>query len=281
MSNVALPKDAEDVDYLVALRKQLAETKAGNTSSSNFTPEFILDFFNQIDISNSVTLNSNKLELANQIDISNNKYMMEVAKGNYLIGADNNDQYLSGKKWTSDGASEITIIDRAYLEPTAEITIAVRCNLSGFTGTRRQIVHKADATTGYRVFARANENTIRAQWYDGSGQISSQEFTFTPGTEFTLVASFRSGNQDLYKDGSLEDSNTNVATMGTNSLDVGYGGTAVAAELLANGDTVEHLVITPDYKDSTWASRYNNRQADLTDSADRLAGKADFMVVQA
>ena len=64
-------KETETEDILDGVRKFIAENKAGNTASENFTPQFILQFFNQIDISNSVSLNGNKHEFENQINVSN------------------------------------------------------------------------------------------------------------------------------------------------------------------------------------------------------------------
>ena len=83
--SVDFARDSESADYLNALRKHQAENKSGNTSAENFTPEYIIEFFNQIDISNSVTLNGNKHEFSNQLNISNSFTNTEQATGTFVV----------------------------------------------------------------------------------------------------------------------------------------------------------------------------------------------------
>lgn len=85
MSSIDLSRDAESADILNAIRKHIAENKSGNTSASNFTPEFIIQFFNTINLSNAVTLNNNKHSFANQINISNSFTNTDQSTGTFLI----------------------------------------------------------------------------------------------------------------------------------------------------------------------------------------------------
>lgn len=83
--SVDFARDSESADYLNAIRKHQAENKSGNTSAENFTPEYIIEFFNQINISNSLSLNGNKHEFANQINISNSFTNTPQNTGTFLI----------------------------------------------------------------------------------------------------------------------------------------------------------------------------------------------------
>lgn len=84
MSSINNTGDTGSAEYLNALRKELAKSKAKDVNSSALL-EYILDFYNTINFSNSLSLNGNKHEFANQINISNSFTNTEQATGTFLI----------------------------------------------------------------------------------------------------------------------------------------------------------------------------------------------------
>lgn len=282
MSSVDLSRDAESADILNAIRKHIAENKSGNTSAANFTPEFILQFFNTINISNTVSLNGNKHEFANTVNLSNNAILRQFTKDRFLVCASDDEKYLNtGKTLVFTGSNSLSITKHTELQPTAAITLAVRAYLKGFTGTQRNVFHNQDANNGYIVYCQAGANNIVAEWYSGSALISSQTISFTPDTWTTFVFTFQSGNQDLYKNGSSADADTTVGTMTSSSADVGIGGTATGSNRMTNGDVFNNLVIIDRYVNSTWASDYNNNITKIDQSSDYLPACSDFCVAVA
>ena len=84
MSSINLSRDTDSADYLNAMRKELAQSKAKSTNSTALL-EYILDFYNTINISNAVNLNNNKHSFANQINISNIMTKTDQLTGTFLI----------------------------------------------------------------------------------------------------------------------------------------------------------------------------------------------------
>jgi len=84
MSSINLSRDTESADYLNAIRKELAQSKAKNTNATALL-EYILDFYNTINITNTVSLNNNKTEFANQINLSNALVRTDQLTGTFLI----------------------------------------------------------------------------------------------------------------------------------------------------------------------------------------------------
>ena len=84
MSSINFSRDTDSADYLNAMRKELAQTKAKDTKSTALL-EYILDFYNTINLTNAVNLNNNKHSFANQINISNAMTRTDQATGTFLI----------------------------------------------------------------------------------------------------------------------------------------------------------------------------------------------------
>ena len=84
MSSINFSGDTSSADYLNAMRKELAKAKAGNVKSTALL-EYILDFYNTANISNTVSLNGNKHEFTNQINLSNSFTNTEQLTGTFLI----------------------------------------------------------------------------------------------------------------------------------------------------------------------------------------------------
>ena len=84
LSSINVYRETSTTDYLDAMRKELAQSKAKNVISTALL-EYIFDFYSQINISNNVNLNNNKLEFANQINLSNSFTNTEQATGTFLI----------------------------------------------------------------------------------------------------------------------------------------------------------------------------------------------------
>jgi hypothetical protein len=116
MSSINLSRDTESADYLNAIRKELAQSKAKNTNATALL-EYILDFYNTINISNTVTLNNNKTAFANQINISNTLVKTDQLTGTFLIDtakidfSDIDDGLLSYTFLLSDSISYILLND--------------------------------------------------------------------------------------------------------------------------------------------------------------------------
>lgn len=84
MSSINFSRDTDSADYLNAMRKELAQSKAKNTNSTALL-EYILDFYNTVNISNAMNLNNNKHSFANQVNISNLMTRTDQATGTFLI----------------------------------------------------------------------------------------------------------------------------------------------------------------------------------------------------
>ena len=84
MSSINFSRDTESADYLNAMRKELAQSKAKNTKSTALL-EYILDFYNTLSMTNAVTLNGNKLNLANALTIINALIRTDQLTGTFLI----------------------------------------------------------------------------------------------------------------------------------------------------------------------------------------------------
>lgn len=269
-------RDTTSVDYLNEVRKEQAANKFGKTSDDSNTPHTVAPFAEDLEIDDDVAVDGNLNSFSDSIDAEDDAFFYELGTGIFVVGADNNDRYLYGYKLIGDGSTVKAIVKRAKLQPTAALTLAVRAKLIAFTGTIRELIHNQNANNGYRVYAEASANNIVVEWYSGSALISSQTFAFTADTRFTLVASFQSGNQDLYKDGSLSDSDTVAATMTASSTDVGYGGQATGSEYIISGDELDNLVIIDRYVNAAWVTKYNGGWAQLDQATDLLVGIANF-----
>lgn len=70
MSSINSSRDTDSADYLNAIRKELAQSKAKNVKSTALL-EYILDFYNTISITNAISINGNKHEFTNQVNLSN------------------------------------------------------------------------------------------------------------------------------------------------------------------------------------------------------------------
>jgi hypothetical protein len=116
MSSINSSRDTESADYLNAIRKELAQSKAKNTNATALL-EYILDFYNTINISNTVNLNNNKTEFANQINISNALVRTDQLTGTFLIDtakidfSDIDDGLMSYTFLLSDSISYILLND--------------------------------------------------------------------------------------------------------------------------------------------------------------------------
>lgn len=84
MSSTNVYRETSTSDYLDAMRKELAQSKAKNVSSTALL-EYILDFYNTVNLSNAVSLNGNKHTFANQVNISNPMSRTDQLTGTFLI----------------------------------------------------------------------------------------------------------------------------------------------------------------------------------------------------
>lgn len=116
MSSINSSRDTESADYLNAIRKELAQSKAKNTNATALL-EYILDFYNTINISNTVSLNNNKTAFANQINLSNALVRTDQLTGTFLIDtakidfSDIDDGLMSYTFLLSDSISYILLND--------------------------------------------------------------------------------------------------------------------------------------------------------------------------
>ena len=116
MSSINLSRDTESADYLNAIRKELAQSKAKNTNATALL-EYILDFYNTINISNAVTLNNNKTSFANTSNMSNSMSRTDQLTGTFLVDtaksdfSDVDDGLLSYTFLLSDSISYILLND--------------------------------------------------------------------------------------------------------------------------------------------------------------------------
>jgi len=114
MSSISGSTDSTSADYLNALRKELAKSKAKAVNSTALL-EYILDFYNQINISNAVSLNNNKLEFANQINLTNALARTDQLTETFLID--------TAKTDFSDISSGITIFSLLLSDGTSTILL--------------------------------------------------------------------------------------------------------------------------------------------------------------
>ena len=116
MSSINFSRDTESADYLNAMRKELAASKAKNTKSSAML-EYILDFFNTVNFANAVTLNGNKFTFANIITMVNAISRTDQLTGTFVVDTatvDFSDIGINLINYTlllSDGSSYILLND--------------------------------------------------------------------------------------------------------------------------------------------------------------------------
>lgn len=84
MSSINFSRDTDSADYLNAIRKELAQSKAKNTKSTALL-EYILDFYNTVNLTNTVNLNNNKHSFANQVNLSNSMTRTDQLTGTFVI----------------------------------------------------------------------------------------------------------------------------------------------------------------------------------------------------
>ncbi len=84
MSSINFSRDTDSADYLNAMRKELAQSKAKNTKSTALL-EYILDFYNTVSMTNAVTLNNNKVNFANAMTIINDLVRTDQLTGTFVI----------------------------------------------------------------------------------------------------------------------------------------------------------------------------------------------------
>lgn len=273
-------RDTETADVLNEIRQAEVDESTENRSNENFILHSLLKFFNQINISNTVNLNNNKHTFANTVNLSNLVFLREHKPDRFLVCESDDEKYLNtGKRINFTGSNYLSITKHTELQPTSALTLAVRASFVGFTGTRREIFHNQNANNGYVMYCEASANNIISEWYSGSALISSQTIGFTPNTYTTFVATFQSGNQNLYKNGTLADSDTTAGTMTASSSDVGIGATAAGSNKMANGDIFQQLVLIDRFVDATWASDYNNAIIKLNQTTDYIPMTCDFALV--
>ena len=116
MSSINFSRDSESADYLNAMRKELAASKAKNTKSSA-TLEYILDFFNTINFANALTLNGNKFTFDNIITMVNAISRTDQLTGTFVVDtatvdfSDVDDGLTTFTFLLSDGSSYILLDD--------------------------------------------------------------------------------------------------------------------------------------------------------------------------
>lgn len=84
MSSINFSRDTESADYLNAMRKELAQSKAKDTKSTALL-EYILDFYNTIPMTNAVSLNGNKFDIISALTIINALVRTDQLTGTFLI----------------------------------------------------------------------------------------------------------------------------------------------------------------------------------------------------
>lgn len=84
MSSINFSRDTESADYLNAMRKELAQSKAKNTKSTALL-EYILDFYNTASMTNAVTLNGNKFNILSALTIINALIRTDQLTGTFVI----------------------------------------------------------------------------------------------------------------------------------------------------------------------------------------------------
>ena len=116
MSSINFSRDTESADYLNAMRKELAASKAKNTKSTAML-EYILDFYNTVNFANVVTLNGNKFTFANIITMVNAISRTDQLTGTFVVDtatvdfSDVSDGSFAITLLLSDGSSYILLDD--------------------------------------------------------------------------------------------------------------------------------------------------------------------------
>lgn len=116
MSSINFSRDTESADYLNAMRKELAASKAKNTKSSAML-EYILDLYNTVTFTNALTLDGNKFTFANIITMVNAISRTDQLTGTFVVDtatvdfSDVNSGVISYTFLLSDGSSYILLND--------------------------------------------------------------------------------------------------------------------------------------------------------------------------
>ena len=116
MSSINFSRDTESADYLNAMRKELAQSKAKDTKSTALL-EYILDFYNTVPMTNTVSLNGNKFDLANALSMVNAIVRTDQLTGTFVIDtaqidfSDISSGFSSFSLLLNDGSSFILLDD--------------------------------------------------------------------------------------------------------------------------------------------------------------------------
>lgn len=81
-------RDSTAVDYLDKIRKHMLENRAGNTSSRPFTPQYIIPFAENIELSDTVVVDPNTTEVGESFTVSEQTRMIETTTVFRVAGGD-------------------------------------------------------------------------------------------------------------------------------------------------------------------------------------------------
>lgn len=160
-----------------------------------------------------------------------------------------------GCRCDADGTNYITIDDDDLLDPTAEISIALKLSLPASSG-------------GFVILEKVNQYRLRVvdtntlEWaiFSGGSYKTAVTFVYTPSTKYSVIASYKStsSGQKLYINGTLEDSDSETGAMVGTSNKLGILATGAGASIAPNGVRIAIVTIQNDEVDSSFITDYEN-----------------------
>lgn len=170
----------------------------------------------------------------------------------------------------TDGSSYQIIEDHDWFNVTDEILIHGWVYLKAASADG-MIIHKG---TDQWLLKVMNSNTLRFSVEIG-GSTFNLDYAYTPNAWYHIVATAKSGTQSLWVNNVLQDSDTQVGAIGTNSTDVGIFGKADGNNKMVTGNALSWLSIANGFADSTWVGnaytkRYFDYDSDVANTPEEI-----------
>jgi len=251
MPGVNTYKDTEAADYLDAIRKHQAENRNANSGAANFSPTYVLQRSNQINVSNSFTntaqtlgdydVTDNTAYLVaylpfqlDSLDASNTNHGTWTGSETYTTGPE-----ISATKYQKaadfDNSSYVTLANESNFDfdITDAFSVSCWCKFDDI-GTTSMLVVKDDiptTNTGWAIYRlNSNDKIVFSCKPSTSANASIQSTTVTVANTWYHVVVTKSttanrSGMKIYVNGTLETTGSDLAMTGilTNAQPVVIG----------------------------------------------------------
>lgn len=172
-----------------------------------------------------------------------------------------------GARCDADGTNYIRIDDDDILDPTTELTIALKLYLPA-SGGGFVVCEKVNQ---YRLRV-INTNILEFAVYVSGAYKTAVTFIYTPNTKYSVICTYKStsSGQKLYIDGILEDSDSETGDMVGTSNDFGLFATGAGASIALVNTRIAAFHMGSKEADSGWITKYENGILDTSDGFDEI-----------